>query len=140
MLNTDRIRLMTQLAIYEQGEGKEYMPMTQYYRRDYVGLQMIKTFICSTLAFGILFLLSVLYRLEQWMQELYQMDYVEYAFGILMQYIVFTVFYQVVAWVIYTLRHKKAQRKQKIYYNRLKKVEKLHEREEKLLPIDEWDA
>lgn len=139
MLNKERIRLMTQLAAYEQGEGKEYVPMSQYYRRDYVGLQMIKTFVYSTISFAVLFLLQILYQMESWMDSLYQMDYRAYLMGILIKYLIFVLVYQVIAWVVYSLRYKKGHKNQKLYQNRLKKVEKLYEREEKLLPIDEWD-
>ena len=127
MLNTERIRLMTQLAAYEQGEGKEYMAMSRYYRRDYLVLQMIKTFLCSTVAFAVLFLLSVLYRVEEWMQEIYQRDYTEYITGIVVKYILFVVFYQIVAYIVYGLRYRRGHKKQKQYHNKLKKMEKLYE-------------
>ena len=52
MLNKERIRLMTKMASYEVGEGKEYIPIKQYYRRDYLSLQMLKTFVTSSIAFG----------------------------------------------------------------------------------------
>lgn len=139
MLNKDRIRLMTKLAAYEQGEGKEYMPMSQYYRRDYIGLQMIKTFVCSTIAFGILFLLQLLYQLESFMNSLYKMEYEEYIVSLLVKYVIFVIIYQVIAWAVYSLRYKKGARLQKKYRSRLKKVQKLYEREEKLLPIDDWE-
>ena len=127
MLNTDRIRLMTKLAAYEQREGKEYMVMDQYYRRDYLVVQMIKTFFCSTVAFAVLFLLSVLYRMEEWLQELYQREYMEYITGIVVKYILFVVFYQIVAYIVYSLRYRKGHKKQRQYHNKLKKMEKLYE-------------
>lgn len=136
MLNTERIRLMTRLAAYEQGEGKEYMPMSQYYRRDYIGIQMIKTFLYSTIAFCILAALSILYQLDDLETVLYQIDYYEYARGFVVKYILFVVFYQAIAWIVANLRYRKGHKKQKLYYSRLKKVEKLYEREEKMLPVD----
>lgn len=139
MLNKDRIRLMTQMAAYEQREGKEYMPMSRYYRKDYVGLQMIKTFFASTIAFGILFLLDILYKMDTWLEELYQMDYQSFLTSVLLQYLIFVVAYQVIAWIVYSLRYNKGQKKQKQYLGKLKKVEKLYEREEKLLPPEEWN-
>ena len=127
MLNTDRIRLMTQLAVYEQGEGKEYMAMSQYYRKDYLALQMIKTFLCSTVAFAVIFLLSILYRVEEWMQEIYQRDYMEYITGVAVKYVLFVVFYQIVAYIVYSLRYRKGHKKQKQYHSKLKRLEKLYE-------------
>lgn len=137
MLNPERIRLMTRLAAYEQGEGREYMKISRYYRRDYVGVQMIKVFFCSTAAFLILFVLSVLYQMEDLERFLYQMDYENYASGLLIRYILFVVFYQAVAWIVYSLRYRKGSKEQKLYHSRLKKVEKLYEREERQLPGDD---
>lgn len=138
MLNTERIRLMTKLAAYEQGEGKEAMQIGQYYRGDYVGVQMIKVFLCSTAAFVILLVLSVLYQMEELGETLYQIDFADYGAGLLIKYVLFVVFYQVVAWIVYSLRYHNAARKQKLYHSRLKKVEKFYEREEKLIPVDHW--
>lgn len=137
MLNKERIRLMTKLAVYEQGEGKEYIPISRYRRKDYVAVQLIKTYICSTIAFGILFLLQILYEAETWLETLYQMDYQEYAIDILIQYLIFTAVYQAIAWVMYSRRYQKGQKNLKHYQSRLKKVEKLYEREEKLLPPED---
>ena len=139
MLNKERIRLMTKLAAYEQGEGKEYMPMSRFYRRDYIGFQMIKTLLYSTIAFGILFLLTFLYQMESFLESMYQMDLPEYIVGVLVKYIIFVTVYQVIARVVYSRRYRKGHKSLKLYLNRLKKVEKLYEREETLLPIDDWE-
>ena len=44
MLNEEKIKIMNKLAMYEQGEGKKYLPVSKYYRSDYIGLAMIKNF------------------------------------------------------------------------------------------------
>ena len=44
MLNEEKIKIMNKLAMYEQGEGKKYLPVSRYYRSDYIGLAMIKNF------------------------------------------------------------------------------------------------
>ena len=36
MLDEERICIMTRMASYEAGEGKEDMPVKQYYRKDYI--------------------------------------------------------------------------------------------------------
>jgi len=137
MLSKERIRLMTKLAAYEQGEGKEYIPMSQYYRKDYVGLQMLKAFVCSTIAFLILLLLQILYRIDEMQESLYHINFKDYIFNVILAYVAFVIFYQVIAYIVYSIRYKKGQKKQKVYQNRLKQVEKFHEREEKLLPLDQ---
>lgn len=137
MLNKEKIKLMTKLAAYEQGEGKEYIPISRYRRKDYVVVQMIKTFFCSTIAFAILFFLNILYKADTWLSTLYQMDYQEYVFEILAYYVVFAAVYQVIAWRIYGQRYQRGQKNLKQYHSGLRKVEKLYEREEKMLSPDE---
>lgn len=139
MLNKDRIRLMAKLAAYEQGQGKEEAPMGKYRRKDYVMLKMIRTFFYASIGFLLLFLLDMLYDMEEWFSALYQMEYGEYILKIVAEYLVFMVFFEVVTWFVYNARYKKGSRNQKQYLNRLRKVERLYEREEKLLPIDEWE-
>lgn len=139
MLNKERIRLMTGLAAYEQNEGKKDMQMGQYYCRDYVGMEMIKTFISSTIAFAIILLLRILYELQIWEDTLYQMDYIEYAKAVLIQYGIFIIIYQVIACIVYNLRYKKGKKRRKLYHKGLKKIQKIYEREEKFYSVDEWE-
>ncbi|MDF2593610.1 MAG: hypothetical protein K0S75_3076, partial [Clostridia bacterium] len=42
MLNTNKVRLMTKLALYETKEGKEDIRLSKYYKTDYVRYQVIK--------------------------------------------------------------------------------------------------
>lgn len=74
MLNEERIILMTKLASYESGEGKKCAATGSYFRSDYVGMQVVKSVICGTLAFLICFALYVLYDFETFMLEIYKMD------------------------------------------------------------------
>ena len=52
MLNEEKIKIMNRLAMYEQGEGKKYLPVSRYYRSDYIGLAMIKNFFDDQLLSG----------------------------------------------------------------------------------------
>ena len=52
MINEERVKQMTQMAIYEEGKGRSDVPMTQYFRHDYIGKEMVKsilTGICITM-------------------------------------------------------------------------------------------
>lgn len=137
MLNEDRIRLMTKMASYEEGKGKEYMPIKQYYRKDYVGLGMIKTFITSSIAFGILFLCWVLYDMDNITDILSNRDLTELGMFVLVIYIIFIAVYQVIALGVYNWRYSRATASIKGYHSVMKKVEKLQEREERSLPLED---
>lgn len=137
MLNEERIRLMTKMASYEEGKGKEYMPIKQYYRKDYVSLGMIKTFIVSSIAFGILFFCWTLFEMERITQLLAEKDLVEFGMFILAIYAVFVIFYEVIALVVYNWRYSKATASMKEYHSVMRKVERLHEKEERSLPLED---
>ncbi|MEY8390602.1 hypothetical protein D3Z36_05395 [Lachnospiraceae bacterium] len=136
MLNEERIRLMTKMVCYEEGEGKEYIPVKQYYRRDYVGVEMLKTFITSTIAFGILCLCWTLYEMEHIADILGGGDLLSFGISVLVKYAVFTVMYQVIAFLVYNHRYTKATASVRKYYSTLKKVQKLREKEERTQPSE----
>ncbi len=138
MLNEERIRLMTKMASYETREGKEHMPIKQYYRRDYISYEMMKTFVTSTIAFGILFLCWVIYKMDSLADFLTGKELPDVAVSILIKYAVFICIYQVIAYFVYSRRYKRATASMRKYYATLKKVERLQEKEERLQPSEEW--
>ena len=72
MINQERLRLMTKMAAYEADEGKKNMAIASYFRSDYMGLQIIKSIICATIAYLIIFGLFIYYDFETFMQNLYK--------------------------------------------------------------------
>ena len=55
MINKDKVAVMTKMAAYEAGDGRKNLAVCSYVRGDYVGFQMLKTWIAVTIAFCILF-------------------------------------------------------------------------------------
>lgn len=139
MLNKEQIRIMTRMASYEEGEGKEYLPVKQYYRKDYVGYEMIKAFVSSTISFGILFLLNIMYSMDALIEDMAGMDLVQFGASILVKYIVFVAVYQVIACLVYNRKYTKATESVKKYHGELKKLIKNQERDEKLQSAEDWE-
>ena len=44
MINEEKVKIMNRLAMYEKVEGRKYLPVSKYYRSDYIGLALIKNF------------------------------------------------------------------------------------------------
>lgn len=65
-------------------------------------------------------------------------DLPELGISILIKYAVFICAYQVIAYIVYTRRYKKATASMRKYYAALKKVERLQEKEERLQPLEDW--
>lgn len=52
MLNEERIRLMAQMAAYEEHEGKRDLSIASYFRGDYISFQLLKSAIYATVGFA----------------------------------------------------------------------------------------
>ncbi len=131
MLNEERVRLMTKMACYEEQEGKKNMSVGSYFRSDYIGLQVIKSVINATIAYILLFGVYVLYDLEVFMEDLYKMDLLAFGRTVAIDYLIFVVVYGAISYGVYAYRYSKARRSLKIYYNSLKKLKFLYDRENK---------
>lgn len=131
MLNEERIKLMTRMACYEGNEGKKNVAVGSYFRGDYIALQVIKSLINATIAFVILFGLFVMYDFEVFMTDIYKMDLFEFGKSVITAYLVFTAVYGVVSYCVYTYRYTRARKSLKVYYNNLKKLAYLYDRENK---------
>lgn len=51
MVNEERLHYMIKMAEFDTNDRKASRPMMQYARRDYVSLQLLKSFIVGTIAF-----------------------------------------------------------------------------------------
>lgn len=137
MLDEERICIMTRMASYEAGEGKEDMPVKQYYRKDYISYQMIRSFISSTISFCILLLFWGMYNIENIMKKVAATDLPRFGILILVLYISFIVLYEIITVVVYSRKYTKATEGMKKYHADLKKVMKLQEKEEKLQTLED---
>lgn len=127
MLSQERIKLMTKMAAYEENEGKKYMSIGSYFRSDYMGMQVIRSVICGTLAFFLLAGLYVYYHFETMMQDIYKMDLLLLGRRVLFYYIVFIAAYSVITYAIYSFRYSRAKRSLKHYYYHLKQLAAIYD-------------
>ncbi|MCX4306536.1 MAG: hypothetical protein OSJ69_12140 [Acetatifactor sp.] len=122
MLNEERVILMTHMASYEAGEGKKNVKIGNYFRSDYISVQVLKSLICGTIAFAIVFALYIFYDFEMFMQELYKMDLITFAKDVLICYAATVAGYGVLTYIICTYRYARAKNSLKRYYHNLKKL------------------
>ena len=64
MLNEDKIKLMTGIAMFEKREGKRIFPVNRYFCSDYISSHMIGSFFYYTVSFALGALVWVLYNIE----------------------------------------------------------------------------
>ncbi|MGN0437856.1 MAG: hypothetical protein ACI4F4_04975 [Lachnospiraceae bacterium] len=116
MVHEKNVKLMTKMAIYEKNEGKYQIPMTGFFRGDYVRMNTLKSVVGGTVAFFLVVILVVLYKAEFILANIMKMDYKKIGMEVLCIYAVVFVLYWLLARIIYMRRYEKA-RKNIIEYN-----------------------
>lgn len=126
MLNEERVILMTKMASYEENQGKKNVKIGNYFRDDYISIQVLKSVLCATIAYAVVFALYVFYDFETFMQDIYKMDLIEFGKNVLFYYGVTVVSYGIISYVVYSYRYTKAKKSLKLYYHNLKKLNSLY--------------
>jgi len=127
MLNEERIKLMTKMAAYEENEGRRNMAIGNYFRSDYIGLQVLKAVISATLSFAIVVGMYIFYDFEVVMKEIYQVDLLETGRKLLLAYVIFTGIYTFICYLVYSFRYSRAKKSLKKYYFHLQELSGLYE-------------
>ena len=122
MLNQERIILMTKMASYEKNEGKKNDSIMNYFRGDYVWLQVMKSFVCGTIAFGVVFGMYIFYDFEVFMLDIYKMDLMEFGKSVVIG------IYSIISYAIYCYRYAKAKRGVKLYMNNLRRLASMYDK------------
>lgn len=130
MIHEDKVKLMTRLAAYEQGEFRGHKPIVGFFRSDYISLQMVKTVIYTTLAYGVMLGMYVLYDVEVFIQEIYHMDIPGFIKNVVILYLVLMGIFLLITYVVYLYRYNLSIQKTRLYYANLKKLSQLYGDEE----------
>ncbi len=130
MLNNRKVRLMTQLAIYEKGEGKEDFKLSKYYKSDYARLQVLKTALMVTISYVILVGLYVLYKLQYILDNILSIDYKGIGWTILGIYIGIISVYLILTLLGYSLKYSMSRKKLKKYFRMLRKLKAIYKEED----------
>lgn len=101
---------MTRMAAYEAGDGKKNQTVCSYFRGDYVGFQMLKTWIAVTIAFCIMSGVYLLFQMDSIMTDFYSIDLIAFAKKFVFAYVILCVVYLFAAFVIAQRRYGLAQR------------------------------
>lgn len=131
MLNEEKIKIMNKLAMYEQGEGKKYLPVSRYYRSDYIGLALIKNFFLVTIGYCLVLAGIAAYFGEYLVDNIHKMDLVAVGRNAVIGYVVVLVVFSVATYIQYSVRYHKAKKSVKEYYQELTQLNKIYSREEK---------
>lgn len=131
MINEEKVKIMTELAMYEQGKGKKYLPVSRYYRSDYIGLALIKNFFLVTIGYVLLVAAVGVYFGEYLLENIHKMNVVALGIYIIIGYVIVLVAYSVLTYIQYSVKYYQAKKSVRQYYSELTELNKIYAREEK---------
>ncbi|HKM22815.1 MAG TPA: hypothetical protein VJZ01_12335 [Lachnospiraceae bacterium] len=129
MLNEERIRLMTKMAAYEENEGKTTIPISNYFRGDYISFQVVKGAISATIAFALVVAMYVYYDIEIFLEDIYKMDIASLMKTVLTAYAAILIGYMLISYIVYSYRYTKAKKSLHRYFIQLRELHAMYERE-----------
>ena len=130
MLNIKKIRLMTELARYEEGKGNEEIRIARYFRSDYLGMALFKNFILASIGYVVVVLLIAAYFSEYLLNNVHKMNLILLAVVLVGSYIITITVYSVITYIVYALKYSRAQRGVEAYDRKLEKLEALYTKED----------
>lgn len=130
MINIRKTRLMTKLALYETGEGREDIRLSKYYKTDYVRLQILKTVLAVTIGYILILLMVGLYKSEYLIAEAVNLDYRAIGITVLVIYIILLTIYIVGTIIGYSIKYDLSRGKLTWYFRLLNIMKKIYREEE----------
>ena len=122
MINEKKVRLMTKLALYEQNNGKEEIPMSRYYKSDYMALKLINSTIVVSFGYIVLLATILLMDIENTLRRISGIDFLKLGINLLAVYVFIILFNLIVSGIIYSKRFKNTREGLKNYNADLKEL------------------
>jgi hypothetical protein len=132
MVNEERLHHMIKMSQFDANDGKKCKPMMQYARKDYVELQLLKSFVAGTFCFFILAGTWGIYSMQSLMTRIVRMDIASLLTTGIILYLIFMILYLVATYIVFNMKYTAGRKKVKKYYSSLKKVNQIYARDERL--------
>ena len=138
MLNIEKVKNMTKAAAYETGPEKKNIEISDYFRTDYLGLQMVKSGIAYVVAFAIIAVIWGMGRTEEIMLMLTRADYLEKLIKVfVILFVSGLALYEIVVYAYYSSKYRNAKKSVKGYHSYLKQIHDFYEEQEKTEEVEE---
>lgn len=126
MLNENKVKMMTKMAIYEKNEGKRMLRTARYFKGDFIAFGILKTLIATTFAFILIVVMYALCNAEGLVNDINSMDYAALGRKIAMYYILMIAVFTVISGIVYNFQYERTRKGLKHYFSRLNKLERFY--------------
>lgn len=126
MLNENKVKMMTKMAIYEKNEGRRMLKTARYFKSDYIAFGILKTLITTSIAYIIMLIMYVLYNMESVIKDINKIDYTEVGTNLIIGYVAMIAVFSAIAFVVYGKQYDNSRNGLKRYFSRLNKLERFY--------------
>lgn len=126
MLNENKVKMMTKMAIYEKNEGRRMLKTARYFKSDYIAFGILKTLITTSIAYIIMLIMYVLYNMEGIIKDINKLDYTEVGTNLIIGYVAMIAVFSAIAFVVYGKQYDNSRNGLKRYFSRLNKLERFY--------------
>lgn len=129
MADEKRLKAMIDLAMYEQGEGKEDLEISRFYSRDYISLGLLKNIVLITIAYIAVTAFVVVGNFENFAANISDMNVQPMLVGVLICYLMVVGFFSVIVVVTRRIKYRNAVTRVKKYYKKLRELNDMYKEE-----------
>ena len=129
MVDEKRLKAMIDLAMYEQGKGKEDLEISRFYSRDYISLGLLKNIVLITIAYIAVAAFVVVGNFENFAANISDMNVQPMLVGILICYLMVVGFFSVIVVVSRRIKYRNAVTRVKKYYKKLRELNDIYKEE-----------
>lgn len=122
MPDEKKVKAMIDLARYESGEGREDFRIRRYYRTDYLGLQLIKSWIFTSIGYVLILALIVAGNLEYLLNNINSINLKVLGSWLLIGYLLLVGIYLAISYISSVIRYGTARKNVKEYITKLRKL------------------
>lgn len=137
MINEERVRRMVKLAVYDENIEKKEKKPTQYFQKDYIAIELIKSFIYGTIAYLLMIGMLGIYFIGKDTDWISTKSLLGLVIVLVILYLAFIIAFLVVTYKIYSTRYAKGKARLREYQNTIQEVNELYQEELGKTP-EEW--
>lgn len=122
MLSKEKIRMMTQAAVYEKQYYRHDRFAERYYKNDYIGLERLRTKIWMTFFYALTLGTYLFYQVYVEQVDLLHYDYKGIVIKAVIIYLIISLVISILTSLVYGPRYDRASRRLNAYYSQLEKI------------------
>ncbi len=131
MLDKQKVRLMTELAFYEQTQGKEDFKINEYYRKDYIGFHTVCSIVWVTVGYAFMVGLSVFAAFDWILDNFSKGLIIMTGLTVIVGYFAIVLIYFTISYHLFKKKYNGVVQRMKRYDGNLTKLLDMYEKENK---------